>query len=477
MSGIKSIAQRAAEATWGFIPGRQVKPVHVANGLFRELTQQTATPTLLRKAAGGFQTGRSRETTSQFRELLRERIIAPDTGDVPLERVEQLRAALDLVFHQDRALFATGSYYSPTLTHRAHTTADPSHSGTGAFLAQVIRAGAPQTTKTLQALLNSESDNLALLASPLIDPGAPPALAEATSEVERRISASQVLPALQQSFENVSTYAEYLEKTVLLQRVVTLGSFGLLLHVAQPFRGQDGDEVERLPLFVSSNAPCRASREASRATYRLASRAMLHAFESSLKAEYVSSGQDQEDDQDYLDLAEQVLFDPTDKNELRSLHQFKLDYRAEKAGDLGAFDSFVRALAPTAIEYVGSSSPSDFFTYLGRLGGICYPRLGGAGDKYYRPAPQFLDMLVASLLQPQEELMVAAFWERAWEQFGVLCGGRRDRDADALQAWGIPGLSVAELSANAEGLNSQLDRMGYVRRFPDGVSLVSSGVS
>ena len=224
---ISTLARRVAEKTWGFLPGRQVKPVHVANGLFRELTQENSAPTLLRKGAGGFRSGRSRETTAQFRELIRERVIAPDNREIPIERVEQLRAALDLVFHQDRALFATGSYYSPTLTHRAQATADPSHSGTGPFLAHVLCAGAPDTVATLRKVLNSEQDNLSLLASPLLDPGEMGAVIEASTDVQTRIARSDLLRPIQLSFETLSGYSLYLEKTVLLQRIVTLGSFAL----------------------------------------------------------------------------------------------------------------------------------------------------------------------------------------------------------------------------------------------------------
>ena len=183
------------------------------------------------------------------------------------------------------------------------------------------------------------------------------------------------------------------------------------------------------------------------------------------------------DEQAYFDLAEKTLFDSGVEDQKRSLNQFKMNYRAERAGDLPPFDSFVRALAPVAYDYVGSSSPSDFFTYLGRLGGISYPRLGGAGDKYFRPAPQFLDMMVASVIRPKEEIVIGQFWNRVWERYGIICGGRRDRDADVLQHVGMASLSAAGLASNSSGLNAQLERMGYLKRFADGVALVSSGVN
>lgn len=470
---IDNIAQHIADATWGFLPSRQVKPVHLANGLFRELTQQSKTPALLRKAAGGFRSGRSRETTKQCREQIRSRVIEPEAGDIPLGRVEQLRAALDLVFHQDRALFATGSYYSPTLTHRGHTTKDPSHSGTGVFLAHVLLDGSPKTVSVLRNILDIESDNVSLLASPLVDdaPMAPPP--ECSEDVRRRVAESPLLGGVQSSFETVSSYAEYLEKTVLLQRIVTLGSFALLLHLASPYEWK---HPSKPPLFLASNDPSRAARDASRATYRVASRGMLHAFEAGLKDEYSSSGQDDLSGEEYLELVKTTLFNREEPSEERSLDQFRLNYRTERAGESPAFQSFVQALAPIAFEYVGSSAPTSCYAFLGRLAGVVFPRLGGAGDKYYRPAPQFLDMLVASLVQPRTEVPASTFWSLAWERYGIICGARKERDAEVLQSWGIPTLSATHLSRNALKLNAELQRMGYLQRFADGVGLISSGV-
>lgn len=473
---IDNMAQNVARATWGFLPGRQVKPVHLANGLFREITQHSNSPNLLRKAAGGFRSGRTRETNSQFREQIRDRVIQPDMGDIPLERVEHLRAALDLVFHQDRALFATGSYYSPTLTHSAHTTTDPSHSGTGNFLAHVLLDGSPATVARLRQLLHSELDNSSLLASPLVDVDELGLLPEPDNDIQARVANSPVLRDVQLLFENLSTYAPHLEKTVLLQRIVTLGSFALLLHLASPKCSETTGGGGKIPLFFSSKDPARSVRDTSRATYRLASRGTLHAFEAELRAEYTSSGQDALDEQGYINLAETALFNVADKQQERSLNQFKLNYRAERAGDLPEFQSFIQALAPVAFEHVGSSSPTSFYAFIGRLAGVVYPRLGGAGEKYFQPAPQFLEMLVASLVEPHCEIPLTTFWGRAWERFGIVCGGRKEKDADILQSWGIAALPVADLSRNASELNAELHRMGYLQRFADGVALVSSGV-
>ncbi len=315
MATFKEIADRVSQDVWGFEPSRQVKPVHFANGFARAISGQAGSSTLLQKAAGGFLSGRSRVKTEQFIADAGGRFRG--NGDASsLERARGLRAALDLVLNQDRAMFGTGSYWSPTLTHRLHTTTDPSDRGTGAFLAKMLAAAEDRTViDVLRRSLNSNTDNVYFLTAPLLsdrDMGTPPA---ADPEMVERVKRSPILQSIQAAFATVVRYEARLEKTMFLQRVVTLGSFALFLHLvnrapadqaSRATNGETGVDSGFVPILLCSTNPHPEVREASRSAFRIARREVERAFEDGLAHVLRSRGQDRCTKEEYLAHRSQV---------------------------------------------------------------------------------------------------------------------------------------------------------------------------
>ena len=73
------------------------------------------------------------------------------------------------------------------------------------------------------------------------------------------------------------------------------------------------------------------------------------------------------------------------------------------------------------MKVTGGEDPGGVQASIGRMLGLVYPRAAGRGEKYFQPAPQFLDALVVALLEPGEEIPETEFWERV-NSFGVVCG-------------------------------------------------------
>jgi len=485
------MAGLVTEAVWGFAPNRQIKPVHFANRFVRALCGQEETYPLIQKVAGGFRGGTSRTTTEALMTDLhgyyeRDDDLADTTAQ---DRMDDIRTALDLVLNQDRALFGTGSYISPTLTHRKHSTKDPSDVGTGAFMASMLAAsGSAHTMDVLRRALEHETDNIYQLTAPLLqkrdkadilvadDLGPMPI---AGDDMRCRVQRSSILPAVQRAFDTLAGYASELEKTTFLQHVVLLGSFGLLLHVINSIPREGEADTPIVPILLCAPYPSAVIQEASRATFVRARQQMERAFEVGLAAEMRKSNEDHLSPDDYRALMRDALPNlggdgTAAKKEKQAWTRFSQDFDAYLLGSEPPFDAFCRAAAQASFVVIGGS-PDEFAQFIGRLVGLLYPRQQGRGDKYYLPAPQFLDMLVFALVEPGKEISLEEFWARAAARFGVLCGARGRADIDDLSRWGVRKVSPSHLAQNSRAILEELIRMGHAHEYADDIAMVRGG--
>lgn len=484
MIALDELAKELSVQVWGFHPTRQVKPVHFANGFFRSLCGQSGSASpLLQKAAGGFRKGSSPVTTEQFLADIREKYEYNNDG-ILLEKAIILRSALDLVLGQDRATFATGSFFSPTLTHHLHTTSDPSDQGTGKFLSDVLGA-APDTAavEALRRSLDSGTDNVYFLTLPLLrkrEVGAPPAVSQ---EVLDRVQSSTLLCSIQEAFSVITRYETRLEKTMFLQRVVTLGSLSIFLHMMNLSTPNTGGATGFVPLLLCARQSADDLREASRATFVRGRQQIERAFEAAMTKLLSARGEDQLSQEEYIDLLRSRLpnlgqSSQRGKKETKVLNRFNQDFSGFLLGAANPAEAFISATVRASFSLmneVGGADPEGFWTSLGRMAGLVYPRQGGRGEKYYLPAPQFLDMLVVSLLAPDEEISMEEFWDRAWHRFGIIVGARSSLDASRLARRGIRQVSPNQLARNARDILGELIRMGHAREYADDIAMIRAG--
>jgi hypothetical protein len=403
-----------------------------------------------------------------------------------------VRAALKQMLDQDGAVYGSKRFYSFTATHWRHASDDVSDSSTGQFMALVLAArddesnanGAPRLVDELRALLD-RPDDLYRLTAPLLPEGddamgpPPDPVAETRTQIERLTAPGAPLRAFQDAAARMAPHLARAEKTTALQRLVTLGSFGVALHLANATDAAL-DEGERTPLLLcksQNGGPRRSIKDASRRTFKRARRRLTYAFENELAAEFARRGDDDEAPAFYESEMKNWLvtadLDGSEREQAEEqFEEFRRAFDAEREDDASStLDAFVRAAAPVCFSTM-AKPPSGCLTRLGRHVGLLVWS-GGGYEKYYRPAPQFLDMLAAALLAPDEGAVTAAdFWNRAYKQFGILCGARGRRDAEILREYGVLQVSVEHLRENADALHDQLTRLGHARTYADGVTLL-----
>ena len=472
---IVKMAEDISKKQWGFHANRSIKPVHLANGFFRALCGgQTGSTTLLQKAAGGYHTGRSRVTTEQFIDDIKDLYECEDRTKL-FERAKDLRESLSLVLNQDGTFFPS-SFSSATLTHRLHITSDPSDQGAGKVLAQILANSDPNTINCLRNCLDKDNDNIFILSYPLIDRtkelGPPPIANNGSND---NVNNSKFSKLVQTTFSNLMLYEQRMEKAMFLQRVVSLASFLIFLRLInqnEPSENQDN----YVPILVCGNNPSPILREISRNTFILARQQIVKTYEKQLKIELQNRGQENLSKDEYLEIGREWL---TDEGRLfeNEFAQFSQIFEGMILGGLSLLDAFSHAIVRLMFMIMKNKgeSPEGVAASLGRLSGLLYPRLGGRGGKSYLPGPTFLDMLVVSLLEPNEEVSLEEFWSRARKHYGVICGAQSIIDNEYLREWGIRSVSPKNLHANAQKLLSQFNSMGHALEFPDDIAVIHVG--
>lgn len=483
------MAQDAAEALWYFKPGRDIKTVHLFNGLLRRICGDTLAALTLLRTVVASRPNRPNARAKEFlysQSLLTEpayaNFRAATAGPLTEANIEEIRIALDAVLHQDGAFFAgfdkektalnAGSPVfgngpsTLTLTHWRHLTSDPSDSGAGALLAGVLLAAPAQTAvQALRGALLEENDTTTRLTAPLLPAPAKlmPPLPAVPPEAAGRVLASPVLADLQAAFENMASHRQALGKLELLARAGRLASFGLWVHVLNA--GRTG--LGRQPLLLCGPQTLPAVRAASHNAVSLAQRQVRRAYADALayqlKASYLHQGLTTTDYQAWT-----AGWEPEEQA------RFKLEMNQKTTAGKSPFQAVCQALVEPAMRRIGTKTegPDKFIKDQARHLGL-FPEHSGRTGHHLRPGPPFYDVLVAALLPPGRSLTARQFWQQAYEQFGLLCGVRGAADLADLARAGITGLTPAHLAANAQSVLAELTRQGYARAHADGETILA----
>lgn len=466
-----------AKKTWGFNPNREVKPGHFANGFFREICGGSADIGTLLKAASAYNRGNTQFPNEEILKLISDSCLVEDDDEKEtLKKVGELRTALDSILDQDKGLFrnAQKNMSSPTISHYSMISSDPSDNSTGKFIAQLLIYHNLELVKELRKVLSDNNDNIYKLCQPLLklnEIGDVPQLQEQYTQI---ITNSLFLKNINIAFENLFLYKDKLDKTVFLQRLVNLGYFVLYLHLIN----SNSRKNELVPLFLVTVNPSKELKELSRATYIKARQAIQKGFEIRFEEYCKEEWGEGLSIENCQSIFSQLLNNMEQKHQkkVEAINQnFSADFLSNVLiNEDNEFDTlFYNAYTRTAFNYFNSDqTPESVARFIGRNVGILYPREGGGGEKYYNPNARFLDMLVVTLIKPDEEITVEEFWGRARDTFGIIVGSDRLVDNKLLEAFSLRTASVNQTTSNIKNFTEQLSKMGYVTEYADDIAMI-----
>jgi hypothetical protein len=457
-----------------------IKPVHLANGLFRSLLGErrdiSDTVALIvpwrRKGAeadperthAGLTEGDPRYTAY--------------AGEARRPAFELLREHLRGLLAADGAAFPSAEHSSLTVSCGRMVSGDPNDRNLGRFMASLISGSHVRPGLLADVLSRAARDDglpadpISRAAWPLLSEraisAAPPARAASAPDgfAARMADASDCLAAHEAAHGN---------RLASMRRGVTFCCLGLVAHAQWLPCG--GDPGLRTPLLAEVGA-------ARRSRIAVASSASLAALHSAFERWIVDALAESLADgsapcplppPDCVGLLLASLADdkgaPPDAEtvEVRLAHH----EQAAAAGRGWAW-TVARTLFLCHQSESASGGPRQFVEGIARRCGLVHPHFqGGDGDRRVRPAPLVLDTLVRSCVPAGHMAPLPEFLSTLWERFGLVVGGRGADDEAALRRSGAE-VGPADLEGNSRAFVATLETLGLACRRPDGVAHVGA---
>jgi hypothetical protein len=483
-----------------------IKPVHIANGLARNLTGRSYRSTALAQVL-------RRWVRDQKLGLDIERHPTVTVGDTPgvldrypdafeprrdqvidSVRVNNLRALGFDVLGADGAVFDDPDKSSYTLSNERMITRDPSDNRCGQFLARLLTGGGDGDAATLlRELLQRETDPWTVLALPLLDlaenreenPSPEQielaARADHLFETQNGAFQSPTLTHLRESFDRLARFEMHSgSKLNSLRRLVLFGCFAI--HVQMCARWSEAaTDAPRPPVVFDMFDGGRPSiRDASRAALRAAGDAIEGRLSQRMQEHFSALATSEQDARAIL--AEQDELEPqTRRKRFTPTLVRRFDVHLE-AG-LSPAESLAEAFLEVGYE-ASRGHPVGFLTELGRRAGYLTPWAnqgrGGKLQKRYGITAEFLETLVAATVEPDEPLDLPEFLEALRASYGVVVGRRGDDEIIRTNnlnstTFGTP-TSIAEedLRDNVEALRRSILEIGFAKAYADGQTVITA---
>lgn len=480
---IKEIRKGIEHEYIGFSPNTtNVKPVHLANGMFRGLLNEAndTTSGLFRfvfsasKKDGTIPKGHELERVYQW--LLDEGRI--DENVTPVS-VSQFRPALLKIVAADKpSAVSTGGMESYSAGHASFVSNDRIAQDAGEFLSAWFSRQAPEFTRLLRDAINTGADPITILAKPLLGDSRPAKMQ--IENVESIHCFQDSCPAhvslgMQRLAKAADRLSEQLKrhpnKLVRLRMAVTFGAFLLVRYIADLEDLYVAPENQRRPVFLLDllNNERSPMRLASQHSYILLCQSITR-FYTWMFADYIRKQGFSKEDllQDYP--AYDRLMKQADEQICHEVWQEAIN-RAKFETDI--YPVYGEAIYDI-LALLAESTPIQYLRQIGIRCGLFWPPYNLQPTKHFTPRQDMLEVLVRSVANPGELLEIATLQNRLWDTFGIVIGGRPD-DLGILVGRGIYQADDRALEENQAAFADKLNDLNFARLLADGVLEIQVG--
>lgn len=461
----------------GFSPSTSsVKPVHIANGLYRTVLNGRADTGPLNRAVfvstnkGVVPKGHSLKAVRDW--LTENKRIDDEVSD---EDLLQLRKLLYRVLHADNAVY-NGGMESYSAGYRAFVSNDRIGQDGGEFAGFWLMRYAPDLGELVKSSLNNKRDVITIATAPLLDQGWKEYSPEDEPANDLKDVECFVKPTatVQERFGAVANAAATLNqhlrskgnKLLHLRQIVSFTCLLLTRHLAWLEYYYLGTPPAIFLLDFSADnrtAVARASQLSYSRVGQSISRFYGWAFEQYLHRDW---GRELSGGQLISRLAQEQ---PTYKNKTSNESQ----QHWQLAGEARDSSSYAHAVYDI-LAMMAESNPINYLRQLGVRSGLMLPRSNRQPAKRFVLRQDLLEVMIRSVVAPGESIDMSELLTRLWNTYHIIVGGR-DEDVEHLLAANIYQADAQALQENSRNLALRLQELSFARLLADGVLEVSIG--
>jgi hypothetical protein len=466
----------------GFSPNTtNVKPVHLANGMFRRLLGEAHdTRRLFQFVFSAKNDGtipKGHQTEDVFQWLVDEDRIS--RGDVTKNSASLFRSTLLKIVAADKpSAVSTQGMESYSAGFSSFVSNDRIAQDAGEFLSLWLSKQAPEFAELLKCSISEGADPITILAKPLF--GSPTtAKMQIDNPDDIRCLQDTCPPPVSAGMQKLATAAAQLSlqlkqhpnKLVRLRMIVMLGALLIVRYMADLEYLYAAAENQRRPAFLLDFLTIERSpmRLASQHSYILVCQSITR-FYTWMFADYLRSRQPDVDDlaQGFPSYGQPMK--SKDESICREVWQEAVG-QAKVEGD--PYLTYGQAVYDI-LALLAEATPIQYLRQIGIRCGLFWPPSNLQPTKHLSPRQDMLEVLVRSVASPGEILDMETLQNRLWDTFGLVIGGRPD-DLSLLLERGIYQADDRALEENQSAFAQKLSDLNFARLLADGVLEIQVG--
>ncbi|MCK1994907.1 hypothetical protein GW626_01485 [Peribacillus muralis] len=462
-----------------------IKPVHIANGLFRLITGESYSVEALNEWIIRWKQGKEISSATEIREKYHQ---AFDESNFDDDEINKLRHFLNIIFNADNAAFPSANNTVLTISSKRQVRSSVQlEANINNFLYNLLSKeinGKPSPClELIKVALDNENDDLSRIAVPLTN------YARKNSIEQQKNASSYMLEGvevrLRKSFDMLAENEKITgNKLLTLERVIIFGCFVVINHLSSKVLdlSERYTPSERVPMLFNADGSLGAVKFASEETLLIAKLMIEEFFEKGLEEVLKLEHYDRFTHEEILDRIDKIRMEESSKkttdrqDEDEKRKSYKALYLGYYEQNKEPFQAFIKATRFKLFADEYPTDPTRFITSLGGRIALLTPRAQGAGRKRYSPDPLILEIILYTILDSNKRLTLSEFGYELWERYGIIIGANPEMDFEILTKWKVsqitPGDLAGELARNAEKIADVLISMGYGKRYADGVTVV-----
>jgi hypothetical protein len=448
-----------------------IKPVHIANGLFRGLVEKTNSTKFLNRFvfhqnADG-KIPRDHEINSVFADLETKALIDPS---IDKDSITALRLQLKRIVSADNGVFI-GDMSSYTAGNKAFISKDTIGQGAGVFFAGWLEHTKSPLREELKKCLENDNDIITQICTPLLVDEPTDYIRNAEFDDLKLFnkSTSQYHSAKWDGLESAaktlaSNLANYPDKLFRLRMIVLFSILVVMRHIVSLesyYVRSANSEPPPFLLNIDGKLNAASKQSYARCTGSI-SRFYGFAFGQRLKRDYTIAELMKVPPPKYKDGAKK-------KKDIGGKDIWEM-YKEKTNEEKNKFTNFGNAVFDI-IALEAEADPIRYFRSIGKKIGLVYPPKGVA-IPWFSSQQDLIELLVHCCVAPSEKLELSELCTRLRNRFDVLIGNG-ETDEDILTTHNIDSWDRDSLRANRKAFADDLVLRGFGNELADGILKVS----